>query len=178
MKIIALSIVYFISISISICQNSINKTTLLQIKSNVAINKSIDSLRSVFLTIINTTRSNPKQYGINNNLQSERLDTLVPTKPFIINNLLNLKAQSYASKLSFINYKDISFLKHSTMVYSESIVMGTSLTSCFYNFILDNNISDKGHRKHLLVSNDSIIGIGICYIVSLDFYVIVIETDF
>lgn len=178
MKIITLIFIYFITIDSTICQTSINKELLIQIKSNINTNKSIDSLKEVFLTIINNARSNPRQYGINNNLQSERLDTILPNKIYIINNLLNLKAQNYANKLSFINYKGIPYLKHSTMNYDESLVMCTSLEKGFYQLILDYNVPNKGHRQHMLVSELSLIGIGICYIASLELYVIVIETDF
>lgn len=177
MKIIILISIYLLSISTVISQHFIDKDLQKQIKSNIIINKSLDSLRLVFINYINKTRSNPEYYGIINNLEVERLDTIKPNTYYIFNTILNKKAQEYASKLSFIKYNGIAYLNHSSMEYSESLVMCTSLSNGFYNLILDSGIPTKGHRKHMLISTDTQIGIGICYIESLGFYIIVIETD-
>jgi hypothetical protein len=132
------------------------------------------------LSEINIARANPTEYGIKKELIKERLDTLKSKGPFILNYSLCQKANRYAEQLSKAKYNENAIsVKHSEMGYHESIALSTKLDQTLYQLILDKGSEFKGHRFHLLSVNnkDTKIGIGIAYIVQLEWYVIVIITE-
>lgn len=129
---------------------------------------------------INLARINPKLYGINNNLESERLDTLLSKEPFILNYNLCQKAYSYSVQLSKVKYNENYVISsHSNMGYNESLAFNDSIYKVCKQLILDEGTSSKGHRFHLLSVNnkDTKIGIGISYIKQLNWYIVVIVTE-
>ncbi len=129
---------------------------------------------------INIARSNPTTYGINNHLELCRLDTVESKEPLKIDYNLCKKAHSYATYLSEAKYNSQKVsCSHSELGLNESINFCVELKDCVSKLILDKSSFAKGHRQHLLSMNnkDTKIGIGIGYIISLDWYVIVIVTE-
>lgn len=145
---------------------------------NIVNSQQIDSL----FNEINLVRTNPKNYGLVKNLESERLDTLNVKEPFKLNNSLNYKAQQYSNKLgTLINNSKSTIIYHSNLKYNESICVDY-IHNVVYQFIKDYNVADKGHRKHLLSINntDSKIGIGIYKFTRSDLinqYLVVVITE-
>jgi hypothetical protein len=134
----------------------------------------------VLVNEINTARLNPKLYGVNNNLEFERLDTILNKEPLNISYKLCQKAHSYCTYLSNSKSKDHAFkISHSSMGYNESIALNNDLSEVIKQLIYDKDHLFKGHRYHLLSVNnkDKDIGIGISYISFLDWYIVVIITE-
>lgn len=182
MKTIIISLIYILLYILNIpsikSQYRVSSTTKVtnEIKTRKLILNQVDTL----LKEINLVRSNPSNYGLLKDLQSERLDTLIKKEPFILDYNLSRKAQNYSDKLSKDLYNpNYVICQHSIMGYNESICFSTSLDKTIYQLILDKTSDTKGHRKHLLgIDNqDNKIGIGISYISSLQWYIIIIITE-
>jgi hypothetical protein len=129
--------------------------------------------------LINKARENPSMYGLMYDLEAERLDTLDQVAPLLLNYKLCQKAHSYAEYLSKQVYNDKLNIVHSTMGYNESIAINSVLYKTISSLIEDKNSIHKGHRFHLLGVNnkDTKIGIGISYVKSLQWYIVVIVTE-
>lgn len=130
---------------------------------------------------INLARSNPKEYAVTKHLESLRLDTLKSKLPFALNYNLCKKADYYAYYLSKLKYNHNSVTcEHSDFGLNESINFCDPLEECVSKLIIDKSVKDADHRFHILGVNnkDTKIGIGVAYCKDLEWYIVVIVTEY
>lgn len=122
----------------------------------------IAQMRTEIVDSINYYREDPvkrvkESYGIT---LSKRYK---PTHPYKQSKKITRSAQRWADKMARTN----NYRHSGTKKYAESIDDITTWTGGYElatsRFIIDKGVRSKGHRKHMLIVNDDLIGVGIAF---------------
>lgn len=117
-------------------------------------NDSLPEFREMLLEELNFARQEPQTYSKSIGID---LSGFAPAKALVVSDTLMHYAQWYAEWLMANPDK----FAHSNFPYAESILWNYDVCESIDQFIIDKNVPDLGHRKHLLSQNEGKVGIGI-----------------